>query len=152
MSAWRTKALELFPEMRSEVESAQSAGVLWIELISRFREFYNPVSETQRSEPPNLIRNICMFAIWCTRVNAADVQQGAWIEFYEGVPQFAFQSRPSVYKRIIRDLVSSLGISEVEKSTGTMLAHLTAEQQKKFMADLEQAEYERQRRSSKRHA
>jgi hypothetical protein len=35
MSKWRARALDLFPEMRAQIQSAESVGALWIDLISR---------------------------------------------------------------------------------------------------------------------
>ena len=63
MSKWRARALELFPDMRTEVESADSVGALWIELIMRLQHHYD-ADEASRDDP-NLFRSICLYATWC---------------------------------------------------------------------------------------
>jgi hypothetical protein len=146
MSQWRAKALELFPGMRSEVESAESVGYLWIELISHFHGYYRTELSFVPKESATLTRPICLFATWCTRSESVDTQQAAWIEFYGHLPGFAMRCADPVYKRIIRDLVANIGIAEVEK----MGAFLKPEDLKGFLADARQADDERRRRSGKR--
>jgi hypothetical protein len=86
---WRTKALELFPDMRSEIQAVESISTLWIKLHVRFQQYYESV---EQDDSTALIRNICMYAIWCDKSDAPDVQNPAWIEFYETLPIWALQS------------------------------------------------------------
>jgi hypothetical protein len=150
MSQWRAKALELFPDMRSQIEAAESIGYLWIDLALRFQQHYELRDESDEEESPELIRNICLYAIWCTRSKSSVMQQAAWIEFYERIPKYASRRKPSISKRIVADLVSHIGISEIEKHSGTFGAYMKPDQLKKFMADVREADRERQRRLRKR--
>jgi hypothetical protein len=145
-SDWREKALELFPEMRSEIESVNQLGRFWVDLSTRFR--YHYLSDARDSE--KTIRSICLYAIWCTRSESLDIQEPALIEFYQGLPRFAIHSKPSIYKRIIEDLVANLGIAEIEKRSGEIGFYLQADEKKKFLVDTRQAESERQKCSRKR--
>lgn len=149
MDDWRAKALQLFPDMHSEIQSAESVGTLWIELASRFHRCYGKASSETLEQPPTFIRAICLYAIWCTGSGCPDTQQAAWIEFYEDVPRYALQCKPTVYKAILKDLVANMGIEEIEKSAGTIGAYLKPGQIERFLADARQANQERQRISRK---
>jgi hypothetical protein len=150
LSRWRAKALELFPEMRSEIQTAETVGAVWVTLAFRFQGSYDAEQSTDEMERRKLIRNICLYAVWCTRSKSFDAQQAAWISFYEGLPKFAIRCEPSIYKKIVRELIENLGIEEIERSAGTITAYMTSAESKKFLADVRQAEQERQKRSRKR--
>ena len=131
--------------MRSEIQSAESVGYLWCDLSLRFRCHYDPeFSEEQKS--PKLINAICLYAIWCTRSKSYKTQEPPRIEFYEYLPSFAFECTGLIYKTILRDLIANIGMTEIHK----MGAVLRPPELKKFLADAQQAEDERQRRSRKR--
>jgi len=147
MDDWRAKALQLFPNMHSEIRSAESVGTFWIELASRFHRHYDNASG---KGSPKLIRAIYLYAIWCTRSKSPDTQQAAWIEFYENLPRFALQCEPTIYKAILRDLVANIGMDEIEKSAGTIGAYMKPGQIDKFLEDARFANQERQRISRKR--
>jgi hypothetical protein len=150
MSEWRAKALELFPDMRSQIGVAESVGYLWIDLAVRFKQYYESLNESPVEESPKFIRNICLYAIWCTRSKSSATQQAAWIEFYEQLPKYASRCKPSISKKIVADLVSNIGLSEIKKHSGTFGAYMKPDQFKKFMADAREADHERQCRSRKR--
>jgi len=150
MSQWRAKALELFPDMRPTIEAAESAGGLWIELAGRFKRYYSSLDGQEQKQSPNLIRAICLYAIWCTRSDSSTTREAAWIEFYEHVPRYAFRCKAPTYKRIIEDLVANIGLAEIEKSSSTFGTYMKPDQLKKFMADARLADRESQRRSRKR--
>jgi hypothetical protein len=150
MSAWRAKALELFPSLRCEVEAAKTVGFLWIELVSRFQRCYDSEMAVAQNGSTELLRSICLYAIWCTRSDSFATQEAALIQFYEGIPRFAIQSESSRYKRIVADLIQNLGLAEIEKSAGTTAIALRSDELKKFLADARQAENERQKRLRKR--
>ena len=150
MDAWRDRALQLFPDMQPQIRSAESIGDFWIELAARFHRYYSHASGEGHYESPTLIRAICLYAIWCTKSESPDVQQAAWIEFYEGLPLFALRCEPTVYKAIVKDLVASVGIEEIEKSAGTIGTRMKPGQIEKFLADARQANQERERISRKR--
>jgi hypothetical protein len=136
--------------MRPEIHSANSLGEFWIELSARFRSYYAVHDERKSAESSSIIRASCLYAIWCARSESIEVRQPALIEFYQRLPRFAVHCNPSNYKRIVDDLVSHLGIAELEKESGEIGFCLKADQKKKFMADLRQAEAERQMRSRKK--
>jgi hypothetical protein len=145
MSKWRAKALELFPDMRSEIQSAESIGRLWIELMARFERYYGPASN-QTKEPSSQVRATALYASWCSRSESLEVQEPAHIEFYEYLPRFALQCSDANFKRIIRDLVRTLGIAEIEK----MGCSLKAGDLKRFLATAKDLEEEARRLPSKR--
>jgi hypothetical protein len=149
MTAWHEKALELFPDMRPEIQASESVGRFWIELASRFHRHYK-AGLCGEEDSPKLIRAICLFAIWCTRSESQETREAAWIEFYEGLPKFAIECQRSIYGKIVRDLVLNLGIEEIERSTGTIGGFMESGQLKKFLSDARQEDADRQQRSRKR--
>jgi hypothetical protein len=147
---WRAKALELFPDMSSEIESADRLGRFWCDLSGRFQQHYETKYQDNSTNSPGIIRSICLYAIWCTGSDSFKIREPALIEFYQAVPRFALNCKPSIYKSIIDDLVANLGISDLETKSGDIGYSMDADEKKKFIADARQAELERQRRSRKR--
>jgi hypothetical protein len=143
VSKWRARALDLFPDMRTNIETAESVGRLWIELILRLERHYSahPYGATQDS--PNLLRAICLYATWCKGSDSPETRQAAAIEFYFELPRFALPA--SVYKRFIQDLIANLPLMEIEQMGGG----LQPSDIKRFLADVRQAEDERRQRSWK---
>ncbi len=147
MSKWRERALDVFPEMRAEIESAESVGRLWIELISLLHDHYKSAQEAAAPrESARLFRAICLYAIWCAGSDSLETQQAAGIEFYFYLPRFALQWPDSIYSRFMRELVASMPMAEIEKMGGS----LKPSDLKRFLADVRQADDKRQRRSRKR--
>lgn len=143
MSTWRGRALEVFPELRQQVEHAESIGMLWIELHMRFCEAYRK-PETQESL--EFVRRICLYAIWCSRSESQKVREPAFIEFYEQVPAYALSTEPPVRERILRDLLANLGMAEIQK----MGINLTESERKKFFDYVAKLQKERELRTRKR--
>ena len=58
MNIWQTVALSMLPELRSEIEEAQTPMALWVEIVYAFDEAY--------SEPrnDNFIERVYRFADW----------------------------------------------------------------------------------------
>ena len=81
-----------------------------------------------------------------TGQNHQYTREAAWTEFYEYLPGFAFQCPEPVYRKIIADLVSNIGMAEVEK----MGCSLNQADRNKFLTDAQQAEDDRKRASQKR--
>ena len=150
MSRWRAKALELFPDLRSEIQSSESGGSLWIELVVRFQRHYEPPNDGESKESPEFIRAICPYAIWCTRSKSFTIQEPAYIGFYEGLARFALSCKPQIYKKIIGDLIANVGLAELEKQSGNIGAYMKPDKVEKFFEDARQAENERGRRLRKR--
>lgn len=146
MSEWRAKALELFPDMRSEIQSAESVGGFWIELISRFEGRYSSATHDEPKERAALIRSTCLYAIWCDRSESLNTQEAARIEFYEYLPSFALGCTDVNYARLVRDLVVNMGIGEF----GKMGASLKPVEREKFLADARGSDDERRRLSRKK--
>jgi hypothetical protein len=107
MSAWRARALEFFPDMRTEIEGADSVGTLWIELCLRFERHYRERCACE------FIHAVYLYATWCTRSPSVNVYNGAAIGFYENVPRFAFGCDALTYELIIHDLVSNIGLPDI---------------------------------------
>jgi hypothetical protein len=150
MSDWRAKALELFPDMRPEIESADRVGRFWVDLSARFKQHYDPKYQDDPTNSAGIIGSICLYAIWCTRSDSFKIHEPALTEFYQGVPRFALNCKPSIYKNIIDDLVANLGIDEIEKQSGEIGFYIEPDEKRKFMTDARQADYERRQRSRKR--
>jgi hypothetical protein len=65
-------------------------------------------------------------------------------------PDLRFNVGPSIYKKIVKDLVINLGIEEIERSANTIGAYMESSQLKKFLADAKQEDADRKQRSRKR--
>jgi len=77
MSTWRRKAIELFPDLRPEIESRElTIYQVFFELLPRCREAHdrNDISELER---------IYGFADWCASQKAKDLWNAAGVAFYE---------------------------------------------------------------------
>ncbi len=146
MSKWRARALDLFPDMRTEIQSAESVGRLWIELILRLERRYSAHPDVTTQDSPNLLRAICLYATWCKASDSPETREAAAINFYFELPRFAIQRSASVYKLFIQELTANLPVLEIEMMGGA----LQPSDMKRFLADVRQAEDERRRRSRKR--
>jgi len=146
VSKWRARALDLFPDMRMDIQSAESVGRLWIELILRLEPHYSAHPDVATQDSPNLLRAICFFATWCKASDSPETREAAAIHFYFELPRFALQRPASVYKRFIQELIASLPVMEIEKMGGA----LQPSDMKRFLADVRQADDERRQRSRKR--
>ncbi len=77
MSTWRRKALELFPDLRAEIETPEmSIYQVFFELVPRCREAHDrgDVAELER---------IYGFAEWCAKQKSKDLWNAAGVSFYE---------------------------------------------------------------------
>jgi hypothetical protein len=77
MSAWRRKAIELFPDLRREIESRElTIYQVFFELLPRCREAHDrgDISELER---------IYGFADWCASQKDKDLWNAAGVAFYE---------------------------------------------------------------------
>jgi hypothetical protein len=146
MSKWRAKALECFPAMRTEIEATESIANLWVELIARLHGHYRSGIQENPNEPTEYVRAVCMYAIWCSKSESPRTQDAAFIEFYEYFPRFALQCPEPTYWKIVSDLLSNLGMAEVEK----MGAILKDADRERFLADARRSDHDRTRKSRKR--
>ena len=102
MSAWRRKAIEAFPELRSELTDKGevfSANALWFALLPLAREAHQEGDD-------DLLRRIYDFAEWCFR-QRGDLSNAVAVSFYEHL----FDARwmrplvvPWLTPQIIRDV------------------------------------------------
>jgi hypothetical protein len=77
MSAWRRKALELFPDLRNDIEDPDTSVMgLFFELLPRCRDAHgrNDLEE---------LRRIYGFADWCASQKAKELWNAAGVGFYE---------------------------------------------------------------------
>jgi hypothetical protein len=86
MSPWRQKAIEMFPELSSRFENADTPYLLWFELRDAFEQAYE---KTPREE--SLIRRIYNYSDWCCdqpRGETAkdDLMTCVAVCFYEHIP------------------------------------------------------------------
>jgi hypothetical protein len=145
MSKWRAKALEYFPAMRTEIEATDSIVALWVEVIARLHSHYRSDIQENLADSSEYVRAVCMYAAWCRSAESQGTQEAALIEFYEHLPKFALQCPEPVYRKILADLVSNLGMAEIEK----MGLALNESDLKTFRADAQQADDNRKRRPRK---
>jgi len=143
MSQWRAKALELFPDLRLKIQDSETIGAFWIELSSLIHHFYRDSGERGLGNQPTLIRNICLYAVWCKNSESHNVREATLIEFYEQIPRLAARYRPPVYGKIIRDLVASIGRAEIEAAVKAASAYMKPAESDKFLAEVARAEHER---------
>ena len=77
MSAWRRKALELFPDLRSDIEDPDSSVMgLFFDLLPRCRDAHD------RNDSDEL-KKIYGFAEWCASQKAKELWNAAGVGFYE---------------------------------------------------------------------
>jgi hypothetical protein len=115
---------------------------LWIELILRVQAHYRSGDD----DPNEFVRSLLLYAVWCARSESPRTREAAFIEFYYWFPKFAMEGPEPVHRRVIADLVSILGMSEIEQ----MGAALRPPELKKFRTDAQAAADELRRRSQKR--
>ena len=81
MSAWRKVAIEKLPEFRESIESAETPGMLWIDLLLKFEDAYREPADQ------DLAHRIYEYAGWCLAgSNNQDIQTSAALHFYEHLP------------------------------------------------------------------
>jgi hypothetical protein len=77
MSAWRRKAIELFPDLRSEVEDPDATIYsVFFALLPRCREAHDRDDTSE-------LEKIYGFAEWCASQKAKDLWNSAGVAFYE---------------------------------------------------------------------
>ena len=80
MSRWRGKALEMLPELKTEIQTAETPYLLWFELLAALKDAY----VVPRNE--SLMRQIYLYADWCWRQPAQkdiDLSNCVAVSFYE---------------------------------------------------------------------
>lgn len=137
VSKWRERALELFPGMRLDIEKADSIGLLWVKLSAYYDAYYWKITQGDVNESSKLIAAIYEYAIWCSHSQSSDTFDAATLGFYEHVSSYAFCSETSIYDRIVKDLVSNLGLSEIKRMSWAFAAMIEPHQFEDFMMDCE---------------
>jgi hypothetical protein len=150
MSKWRAKALELFPNIRSTIQSSATPGELWIELSARLQAHYGeePISAAESSS--DFAGNVYLYALRCHRAADWHAQEAAGIEFFESIVPFAIRSGKSVYDRIVRDLVNYLGVPTIKNSAASFGYSLSSQQLEHFIKEVDNSARRKARRSVKR--
>ena len=103
MSAWRRKAVELFPERRADIEHAPSIYQLWFELLVDLQHAYRAVPlDRDRME------RIYAYATWCFAPKQNQELRGAVaVSFYEHLADFGPARRDLPY-RLTREQFTEL--------------------------------------------
>ncbi len=88
MALWRVQALKLLPELRRDIDSADSVMALWIEIWIAFESAYEA---SPRNE--SLIERVYRYADWCSQAKrgpdaAHDPSTAIAVCFYEHLPNF----------------------------------------------------------------
>jgi len=77
MSKWRRRALELFPDLKSELNSPDyTVYSLYVDLLPA-------VIEAHRAGNDDRLSAIYGYAAWCARSSAKDLWNAAGVSFYE---------------------------------------------------------------------
>jgi hypothetical protein len=77
MAAWRRRALELFPQLRRELNDREyTVYSLFFDLLPMLRKAHD-AGDTE------LQRRIYRFAEWCSQQSAKDLWNAAGVAFYE---------------------------------------------------------------------
>ncbi len=119
MSAWRHRAMELFPDLRAEIEECDAPYSLFSELVERCREAHEKADEDE-------LGKIYGYVAWCARQPAQPLWTAAGVSFYEHVAEceaavdsFPRWVPPDVFEKIASLLGESLGpekLAALEKS------------------------------------
>lgn len=148
MSRWREKAIELFPDMRNEIQAVQSVGDLWDELSSRFNLYYS-YFDHKLVRSSEFIPAIYLYADWCTRAESLAVREAAIIGFYESIGLVIFRVNEAVRKKIIQDLLKHVGLEKIRSLRNAFGQLLDSDQREKFLSDCEQVDRDLRRRWKK---
>ena len=77
MSTWRRKALELFPDLRPEIEAPDTTiHEIFFELLPRCRAAHDRDDASE-------LKKIYGFAEWCASQKTKDLWNAAGVAFYE---------------------------------------------------------------------
>ena len=77
MSKWKLKGIELFPDLREEIENPEnSIYTFFFELLQRVRQAHLNKNQSE-------LENIYGFAKWCFQQTAKDLWNAASVGFYE---------------------------------------------------------------------
>jgi hypothetical protein len=104
MSTWRRRAMEVFPDLRSEIEAADATIYsVFFELLPRCR---NAHARDDTCE----LEKIYGFADWCARQKAKDLWNAAGVAFYEHLADSnrTLESIPRWVRRAIFEDIAGL--------------------------------------------
>ena len=97
MSTWRRKALELFPDLRNEIQRGDSTiYTVFFELLPRCRQAHLDGNEEE-------LRKIYGYAEWCHHQTAEDLWNAAGVSFYEHLGDYE-ETRTEMKKWIPPDI------------------------------------------------
>jgi hypothetical protein len=149
MSSWRAKALQLFPELRSDIERIETLGSLWVELSARLQEHYTSPASTSESSV-SFARNVHAYTLWCHGAADWRTREAAHISFFEGIVPFAIRSGKAVHDKIVEELVAYLGVPTIKNSAGSFGYSLSPERLEHFLKQVDEVAKRRARRSAKK--
>jgi hypothetical protein len=104
MSAWRRKAIEFFPDLRSELEDPETTIYsVFFELLPRCREAHD------RGDTAELER-IYGFADWCASQKERELWNAVGVAFYEHLADSnrTFEAIPQWVRKPIFDDIAGL--------------------------------------------
>ena len=97
MATWRRKALELFPDLRGEIqERGSTIYTVFFALLPRLREAHRAGDAAE-------LDAIYGYAAWCAGQNTTDLWNAAGVCFYEHLPD-ARQTKAAMADRIPPDV------------------------------------------------
>ncbi len=87
MAVWRRKALELFPELRGDLNPTRSTHEYPYNYHSLFFDLFDMFREALEAADEATLRRVTVFAEWCLRQDrrAPDLANAAGVAFYEHV-------------------------------------------------------------------
>jgi hypothetical protein len=148
MSKWRAKALELFPELRDEIQRSGTLGELWIELSAELHAYLHLLATPDTRKVRDFARNVHAYALWCHGATDWRTREAAHTEFFEEMLPFAIRSGQSTYDRVVEDLVAYIGVPTIKNNAVSFGYSLSAEQLTDFVGKVDQVAKRRTRRSA----
>ena len=101
MSTWRRKALELFPDLRNEIQGGDSTiYTVFFELLPRCRQAHREGNEQE-------LERIYGYAEWCFRQKAQYMWNAAGVAFYEHLGDYR-ETREEMHKWVKPDIFADV--------------------------------------------
>jgi hypothetical protein len=107
LSKWRSKAIEWLPEDKQIIERAESPGMLWLALFSKFEK-------AVKAENTEITRRILQYARWCAQSRDTTTLNAVGCAFWEELPR---------HKHVRKELPNLITIEEFRKMKGAIACY-----------------------------
>jgi hypothetical protein len=97
MSTWRRKAIELFADLRNEIQHGEATiYTVFFELLPRCRQAHRDGNEEE-------LQKIYGYTEWCFRQKTKDLWNAAGVSFYEHLGDYK-ETRDAMHKWVKPDI------------------------------------------------